>query len=67
MKEQEEIEFKAVKNLYTTLLENFKSNKSKQLRDLAIEKNILDRVLDKIAQIGKEKKRRWVESKEEQP
>lgn len=49
----------AVRFIYNTLLEVFKKNASNQIRLIAVQKNLIHKLLDRIALISKEQKRTW--------
>ena len=46
-----------MKFIYATLIEVFKTMNTSQVRELAIERDLLLRILDRIALVSKEKKR----------
>lgn len=48
-------------DLYEILTEILSTDKSKAIRDKILENKLFDRILDKIAVVGKEKKRKLID------
>jgi len=65
-KKWEEEEQKAVRLAYQILANVFSVNTDAKLREFAIQKNFFTRILDRIAIISKESRRKWVEDQETQ-
>jgi len=63
-KKWEEEEQKAVRLAYQILANVFSVNTDAKLREFAIQKNFFTRILDRIAIISKESRRKWVDDKE---
>ena len=60
-KKLDEEEQKAVKFCYQIVADVFRVGDDPKLMDIALEKNILERILDRLAIVSKEAKRRWVD------
>lgn len=57
-------EMEAVKFIYDTLSEVFRSNNNSEIRLIAISDNLIQKILDRIAIVAKEKKRTYHENLE---
>lgn len=62
----EQQEQNAVKFIYGTLIEVFKTMNNSEVRELAIERELLVRILDRIAMVSKEQKRQYEETQQEE-
>jgi hypothetical protein len=56
----------SVKFIYQTLIEVFKTQNTSQVRELAMQRDLLVRILDRIAIVSKEKKRVYSDAQEKE-
>lgn len=64
----DEEESKAVKHSYQILSDVFRVDNDAKIREFALEKQFVDRILDRIGSVSKEERRKWVEDlKQEEP
>lgn len=62
----EDDEKKAVKATYGILAELFAVDRSRELRENTIKNNFIARILDRVATISRETKRKWEEEESEE-